>query len=82
MKYVYVFMCTANKNLLVFTCNNTGKYLPSNLCNGSWQLFKEIELTKESKRIMGANPKEILEGIANDGYFLNLTPFQFFDIAA
>ena len=80
MKYVYVFMNTANRKLHGFTCNNSGANLPLNASNGKWRLFKEIEITKESRRIIGANPKEILEGIEEDGYFLNLTAFQFFDI--
>lgn len=71
MKYVYVFRGAENKKLLGFTCKSTGAYLPI-ISNVTWELFKEIELTKESKEVMGANPAEILESIAEDGYFLML----------
>ena len=72
MKNVYVFRGTVNRKLLGFTSKSTGASLP-NITNVRWELFKEIELTKESKRIMGANSEEILQSIAEDGYFLILT---------
>jgi len=71
MKYVYVFRGTENKKLLGFTCKSTGAYLPT-ISNIKWELFKEMELTKESKAVMGASPAEILESIEEDGYFLML----------
>ena len=80
MKYVYVFRDTVNKKLLGFTCKSTGAYLP-NISNVKWELFKEIELTKESKIIMGANPAEILKSIEEDGYFLILTDLSLFENA-
>ena len=80
MKYVYVFRCAVNKQLLGFTCKSTGTYLPE-ISTVKWKLFKEIELTKESKRVMGANPAEILESIAEDGYFLILTDLSLIENA-
>ena len=81
MKEVYVFMCSANRNLHGFTCDSTGSNLPPDVCSGIWQLFKEIKLTIDSKRIMGSNPKDsVNKKIEKDGYFLNLSAFKFFDI--
>jgi hypothetical protein len=80
MKYVYVFRCKANKRLLGFTCKSTGVYLPD-ISTVKWELFKEIELTKQSKRVMGANPAEILESIAEDGYFLILSDLSLIENA-
>ena len=72
MKYVYVFRSPENKKLFGFTCKSTGSYLP-NISNVKWELFREMELTKDSKTVMGANPAEILQSIAEDGYFVTLT---------
>ena len=68
---VYLFNCSATKNLFGFTLDENGANLPQAKCPGFWQRFRIIKISPTSSRLLvELQPKEILQSIADHGYYL------------
>jgi hypothetical protein len=77
---VHIFKCSVTKNLYGFTQSKDASNLPPKSdIPGEWQPFKSIEITENTTSLIGAGPKEILNGIRKDGYYFSETPITFIE---
>jgi hypothetical protein len=70
-KNVYLFNCSAMKNLFGFTLDENGTNLPLGKCTGYWEKFRMIKISATSSRLLiELQPKQILQAIADHGYYI------------
>jgi hypothetical protein len=77
---VYLFNCSAAKNLFGFTLDENGTNLPRAKCSGNWEKFRIIKISATSSRLLvELQPKEILQSIADHGYYLTTLSTNFLE---
>jgi hypothetical protein len=64
----YIFEATAGTGMAV-TSNRTGAGLPKPRV-GSWRFVEKIDIKPFDGPRTGASSREIVEGVAKDGYFV------------
>lgn len=64
-----VFRCKTNQNRYGFTLDETGNNLPTQKCSKGWKFFLTIDIDN-SNSLLGANPKDIIDGIIKTGYYV------------
>jgi hypothetical protein len=70
-KIIYLFNCSATKNLFGFTLDENGTNLPHGKCPGYWEKFRTIKISSTSSRLLiELQPTQILQSIADHGYYM------------
>ena len=73
-----VFRCKTNQNRYTFTLDEAGHDLPLENCSKGWKFFLSVDIDG-SGSIMGAETKDIINGIIRSGYFILEVKINFSD---